>query len=89
MPGQRVFSLCQLSTAEKGSWPFLNVFFFFFKFSDQVEHAMRAVKYNFKIVSCWFLFVKQTTKCAFERNNLRYTNEKPPCNYKVLLLNMA
>lgn len=46
---------------------------------------MTAIKYNFKIVSYWFLFVEQTTKCAFEGNNLRYTNEKSPCSWKVLL----
>lgn len=47
---------------------------------------MRAIKYNFKIVSYWLLFVEQKTKCAFEGNSLKYTNEKSPCSSKVLPL---
>ena len=43
-------------------------------------------KYNFKIVSYWLLFVEQKTKCAFEGNSLKYTNEKSPCSSKVLPL---
>lgn len=50
---------------------------------------MKAIKYNFKIVSYRFFFVEQTTKCAFEGNNLRHTNENSPCSWKVLLLNMG
>lgn len=78
-------SLTYTAHHKKGIWPLPNPFLPF----CQVEHTMKAINCNFEIVSYWFLFVKQTTKCSSEGNNLRYMNEKSLCSCKGFLSNMA
>lgn len=56
----------------------LGLYLTFFPLPYQVQPTMNTIKYNFKIVSYWFLFVQQTTTCAFEENNWEIQMEKIP-----------